>query len=77
MKQAKVGLQSHSECSVHPSSSLSPQQLLLKQVDKCKEQQPFNIYQMLANIKKNFHTPFTFPNSKVKIKIVLLLFKYI
>lgn len=36
---------------------LSPQQLLFKH----KEQQPFNIYQMLANIKKIFPHSFHLP----------------
>lgn len=38
---------------------------------------PLTFIKCLQILKKFFHTPFTFPNSKVKIKIVLLLFKYI
>lgn len=44
-----------------PPSPLSPQQLFFKHANKHKEQQPFNIQQMLANIKKknphSFHLP--------------------
>lgn len=40
---------------------LSPRQLLFKHFDKHTEQQPFNIYQMLANIKNFFPHSFHLP----------------
>lgn len=49
---------------------------ILSTLIKNREQQSFKIYQMLANIII-FYQPFTFLNSQIKIKVVLLLFKYI
>lgn len=78
MKQAKVDLQRRSEYSVHPSFSLSHlSNYSLSTLIRTRNNNPLTFIECLQILKKIFHTPFTFPNSKVKIKIVLLLFKYI